>query len=122
MKTHEALDHAMAAIKAVAEMDPPDDQEEVQATRDVLAALGRIRLQESWTVLFRPATEKDISRCHATQKASTQDGAVAVIVDGDLVAVADEFGTVTVRPGVDLNAELLENAVEAVPAILEGAS
>jgi hypothetical protein len=120
VRQQDAIDHAMAAIKALDEVDPPDDQEQAALTRDVLAHLGRIRAQVGWTVLFRPATDRDLGRCHAKEKASTEDGAVAIVIDGDLVAVADEYGTVTVRPGVNLNPELLENAVESLPVILEG--
>jgi hypothetical protein len=45
----------------------------------------------SFSILVREATDAEIQKCEAN--ASTEDGAAAIYVDGDLVAVTDEYGT-----------------------------
>lgn len=118
MKDVEALDTAMAAIKALEDIDPKDDSPELaQDAKNALAALGRMRTAAMWTISFRPATGRDILRCDRT--AEPRDGWMAVFVNGDLAAVADEYGTITLRAGYveSLSADAAEDAVRAVTRV-----
>lgn len=45
----------------------------------------------SFSIEVRAATSTEIRQCEAN--ANTEDGAAAIYVDGELVAVTDEYGT-----------------------------
>jgi hypothetical protein len=64
----------------------------------------------SFSIEIREATQHDIDRCENPGHASI-DEAAAVLIDGDLVAVTNEYGTALLVPGS--NATPTRDAVEA---------
>jgi hypothetical protein len=45
------------------------------------------------SVTWRPATQDELERCEVTDQANLIDGAGAVLVNGGLVGLTNEYGT-----------------------------
>jgi hypothetical protein len=45
------------------------------------------------SVTFRLATQDELERCNVADKANLVDGAGAVLVNGQVVGLTDEYGT-----------------------------
>lgn len=72
----------------------------------------------NWTVEVRPVTESDIKLCRAEGKVNVVDSGAAVLLDGELVAVTDEYGTAYLRAGTRVDhpdaLDLVERLAESV--------
>lgn len=63
-----------------------------------------------FSVEVRKATQGEIDRCERPNHASRDDGAAAVLIDGELVAITNEYGTGLLVAGS--NATPTQEAVE----------
>jgi predicted naringenin-chalcone synthase len=52
----------------------------------------------SFSIEVRAATRREIARCEKPSHASMEDGAAAIVVDGD-VAITNEYGTALLVAG-----------------------
>jgi hypothetical protein len=50
-------------------------------------------IQTPSSVTFRLATQDELERCNVVDEANLVDGAGAVLVNGQLVGLTDEYGT-----------------------------
>jgi hypothetical protein len=53
----------------------------------------------SFSIEVRAATQHDVDRCERPAYVSLGDGAAAIIVDGDLAAVTNEYGAALLVAG-----------------------
>lgn len=80
-----------------------------------------------WSVVVRAASERDLELADAHHHANTEDGASAIFVNGSLVGIGNEYGTVRLRAPSssprrsisDISKDALEDLVEAVGRFME---
>lgn len=74
-----------------------------------------------FSVEVRTATPRDVARCEHPSQVSLEDGAAAVVVDEELVAVTNEYGTALLVPGSEPapTREIVEAFVEQTMLFME---
>lgn len=77
----------------------------------------------NYTLTWRPATQDELERCEVTDKANLIDGAGAVLRNGELIGLTNEYGTcvwcsVNGEPGNVTIAALVERFSEAAVDLL----
>lgn len=75
-----------------------------------------------WSIEVREATQADVDRTERPDQASVHDGAAALEVNGELVAVTNEYGTALLVAGTEATptrgeVEVLVEAVLASPLV-----
>lgn len=71
----------------------------------------------SWSIEIRPSTQEEIDLVGAN--ASTVDGSAAILIDGSLFGITDEYGSLTVfvTPNAKVPLEVIERIEQAVEVL-----